>query len=212
MAAPPESEIEQLVERVSHGDRDALQPLLSAHRDRLRQMVALRMDARLAARVDPSDIVQEALAEACRRIAEFARRRPLPFYPWLRKLAFDRLADAHRRHLLAQRRSVDRECHDEWPLPGDSAEMLVERLAGGADAPADRILRDERRNQVRLALMRLRPRDRDVLILRYLEQLSVDEAAAALEVSKATFMKRHVRALTRLRRLLTGEVDDEALE
>src|SRR5438445_7328535 len=103
-AAEPDTE--ELLRRAGGGDRDARGALLQRHHDRLRRMVALRMDPRLAARVDPSDIVQDSLAEADQQLDIYIRDQPLPFYPWLRQIAWDRLADAHRRHIRAARRSV----------------------------------------------------------------------------------------------------------
>ena len=100
---------EELLRRVEGGDPEARDALLLRHRARLRQLVALRMDPRLAARVDASDVVQETLAEADRRMSDYLRERPLPFYPWLRRLALDRLAVQHRFHVRAARRSVRRE-------------------------------------------------------------------------------------------------------
>jgi RNA polymerase sigma-70 factor, ECF subfamily len=70
--------------------------LLARHRERLRRMVAVRMDRRLSPRLDPSDVVQEALAEADRHLDEYVHEQPLPFYPWLRQFAWQRL-----RHLTA---------------------------------------------------------------------------------------------------------------
>ena len=57
------------------------------YRDRLRRLVAVRLDPRLAARADASDVVQEALADAARKLDGYLRDRPIPFYPWLRQLA-----------------------------------------------------------------------------------------------------------------------------
>ncbi len=105
-AASPDTE--ELLRRSQAGDRQARGALLQRHRQRLKRMIALRLDRRLAARLGPSDLVQEALAEADRQLDDYARRRPFPFYPWLRQLAWDRLADAHRRHVQARRRSVTR--------------------------------------------------------------------------------------------------------
>src|SRR5262245_8049497 len=109
---------EQLLAQASHGDAAARSQLLQRHRGRLKRMVAVRADPRLAARVDPSDVVQETLAEANARLDAYLRDRPLPFYPWLRQLAQQRLIDLHRRHVRARRRSVTRE---EVDLPDRSA-------------------------------------------------------------------------------------------
>src|SRR5205823_9047828 len=107
------------------GDESAGHELLARHRDRLRRMVALRLDRRLAARLDPSDVVQEALADAARKLPAYLRDRPLPFYPWLRRLAWERLVKLHQRHVGAGRRSVTREEPPE--LPEGSALELAER-------------------------------------------------------------------------------------
>src|SRR5437899_6033025 len=109
MTTTPAPDTEQLLEAVSRGDAQARGRLLERHRPKLRRMVAIRFDRRLAARVDPSDVVQESLLEAANRLPEYLRDRPLPFYPWLRRIAADRLADAHRRHCRASRRSIERE-------------------------------------------------------------------------------------------------------
>src|SRR5580700_2161836 len=99
-----EIETEALIERAQKGDASAKQLLLANHRDRLRRMVAVHIDRRLAARVDPSDVVQEALAEAARKLPDYLRHRPLPFYPWLRRLAWERLMKLHQRHIVAAKR------------------------------------------------------------------------------------------------------------
>src|SRR5260370_26969803 len=109
MAATGQPDTRELLDRASCGEVRARQLLLDRHRARLRRMVAVRLDPRLAPRVDPSDLLQESLAEAAARLSEYLRERPMPFYPWLRQIAWDRLVEAHRRHLLARRRSVARE-------------------------------------------------------------------------------------------------------
>src|SRR5947208_913191 len=108
MMVPHDPEVDDLIVRADGGDAEARQALLARHRDRLRQMVALRLDRRLARRVDASDVVQEALADADQDLSDYLRHRPMPFYAWLRRFAWDRLVEVHRAHLLADKRSVDR--------------------------------------------------------------------------------------------------------
>src|SRR5262245_29181201 len=107
--ATAEPDTELLLDLVGQGDRAARDRLLGRHRQRLRNLIALHLDPRVAARIDPSDVVQESLAEADRRLADFLRGRPLPFYPWLRRLALQRLTDLHRLHLRSKKRTVRRE-------------------------------------------------------------------------------------------------------
>jgi RNA polymerase sigma-70 factor, ECF subfamily len=159
--------------------------------------------------VDPSDVVQEALAEADRRLDAYAHERPLPFYPWLRQLACDRLAEQYRRHVRAGRRSVTRE-EVEHSLPGQSALELADRLLARVDSPSAALQQHELRARVRAALGRLPGPDREVLVLRYLEQLSAREVGEVLGVNEAAAKKRALRALQRLRDVLRAEDPGES--
>src|SRR5262249_22884105 len=171
---PADLDTQQLLERVARGDDTARGPLLERHRPRLRQMIALRLDRRLRARIDPSDVLQEALADAAGKLSDYARRRPLPFYPWLRRLALERLVLVHRRHVRVRRRSVPGE-EQNLPLPDESALELADRLAARGSSPSARLRHDELRDRLLAALARLGERDREVLALRYLERLSTEE-------------------------------------
>lgn len=193
---------EELLAQASAGDVAARDSLLARHRDRLRKMIAWRLDRRIAARVDPSDVVQDVLAEADGKLERYLRDRPLPFYPWLRELAWERLVVLHRRHVQAAKRSIRREEPGLLALPDESLADLAERLATSATSPSAHLLRHEQRQSVRLALSELSVGDREVLVLRHLEQLTVAETAAVLEISQGAVKTRHVRALERLRRLL----------
>src|SRR5262249_44966343 len=128
----------------------------------------------------------------------------LPFYPWLRQLAWDRLADAHRRHVRSRRRSVTREDAGPLGLPGGSALRLADRLLASGVCPRQGARPEELRGRVRAALETLAAADREVLVLRYLEQLSAAEVGAVLGVSEAAAKKRALRALQKLRALLEG--------
>lgn len=198
---------DELLRRLEDGEIGAVDSLLKRHRDRLRRMVAVRMDARLAARVDPSDVVQETLTEAARRMPDYIRQRPLPFYPWLRRLARDHLAELQRRHVQAHRRSVERE--EPAPLPDHSALELADRLFARHSNPSARLQRRERRERVHAALAALSERDREVLVLRHLEQLETAEIAAVLGVSENVVYTRHLRALRRLRELLGPDFTED---
>ena len=201
MTDPPDRDTEQLMDRACRGDAAARQELLVRYRDRLCRMVRVRLDRRLAARIDPSDVVQEALLEADRKLAAYLHERPLPFYPWIRRLAWERLVKLHRRHLQA-RRSVTREDHGVPDLPDESALELAGRLIASGTSPSGRLAGKERRDQLLAALTRLEERDREVLVLRYLEELPTREIAVLLETTEGAIRTRHVRALQRLRVLL----------
>jgi RNA polymerase sigma-70 factor (ECF subfamily) len=198
-----DSQTEGLIERAADGDEAASEQLLSHHRQRLRRMVAVRMDRRLLTRVDPSDVVQEALAEAARKLPQYLLQRPLPFYPWLRRLAWERLVKLYQRHIAAGKRSVTRETCG--PLPDESALELARCVLAPGPSPSDQALLAELRGRVKDALAQLSERDREVLVLRYLEQLSTAEIAAVLGATTGSIKVRHLRALERVRNLLGAD-------
>jgi RNA polymerase sigma-70 factor, ECF subfamily len=205
MTAARPDDTDELLRRVAGGDADARNQLLAKHRQRLCQLIEVRLDRRLRPRIDPSDIVQDALAEASHKLCEYARRRPLPFYPWLRRLVWERLLQVHRQHVRAQRRSVRREELCGLALPDESAGDLAERLVACGSSPSGRLQHSEQRQRVQQALARLGEADREVLILRYLEDLSTAEIAAVLELTESAVKMRQLRGLQRLRDLLDNE-------
>ena len=200
-----ESRTEQLLRRARQGDVSAVDGLFGLHRNLLRRMVAVRMDGRIAARVDPSDVVQDALAEASRRFSDYLQSDDELFYPWLRKIAWERLVQLHRHHIHTQKRSVDREAHGELQLSNQSAMRLSHCLAESKLTPSAAMMRDESHARVRETIERLNPVDREVLILRHLEQLPLAEMSAVLNISPAAVHSRYRRALEKLQKLLTNE-------
>jgi RNA polymerase sigma-70 factor (ECF subfamily) len=200
---PDACETQQLLESARGGDADARGRLLARHRDALRRLIGLRLDPALGRRVDASDIVQDVLLDADRRLVDYLAAAKMPFHLWLRCLARDRLIDAHRHHRRAQRRSLDR----EQPLPAaawsdqsaiDLADLVRDRQATPAAAAIGREL------QVRFqaALDELDDTDREVVLLRHFEQLSNGETAEVLGLSPPAAGMRYMRAMRRLRSLL----------
>lgn len=208
--AGDDSTAQELLRRASEGDQGACQDLLQLHRKRLRRMVAVRLDQRLAARVDPSDVVQEALLEAAKKLPAYLRERPLPFYPWLRRLAWERLVKLHRRHLHSQKRVATREQPWDSRMSDESLALLANRLMGTGTSPSGRLVREELRQRVRAGLAQLSKTDREVLVMRYLEDLPTSDIASILAIGEGAVKMRHRRALSRLSRLLGDELNGGA--
>jgi RNA polymerase sigma-70 factor (ECF subfamily) len=198
---PESAECQRLLQQARTGDPLALERLLSMHRAYLRQMVELRLDPRLRARVDPSDVVQEAQLEAVRRLPEYLRDPALPFRLWLRRLTEDRLVMLWRFHFKAARRSVAREI----VCPEESSLRLIEQLATTGSTPSQQLTREEQACRVREAVAALSEADREILLLRNFEGLSFEEVSCLLSIEGATARRRHGRALIRLTRLLVRE-------
>jgi len=194
----------ELVELAGQGDEVARNELLERYRDYLRRMVASRLDRRLAARLDPSDIVQETLADAAGQMDRYLRNQTLPFFGWLRLLAAEHICDAHRQHVFAQKRTITGESRVP-EFSDESAVDLARHLMAHDTSPSNRLVREERSEQVKEALATLSPQDREVLAMRYVERLSTAEMAEALGISVGGVKTRHFRAVVRMRSLL--EVD-----
>ena len=207
------SETTRLIEQAVRGDQRALGELLGRHRERLRRMVALRLDWRLRVRVDPSDVLQEACLDASRRLPEYHQNPTMPFFLWLRFLAGQRLVDEHRKHLGAAARDAGREISlYHGALPETSSAALAAHLLGRLTTPSQATIRAERKIRLQEALNSLDPIDREVLALRHFEELSNTEAAAVLGLDKSAASKRYARALIRLKEILAsmpGGLDEE---
>jgi RNA polymerase sigma-70 factor (ECF subfamily) len=203
MADPtPDSEDTRLLlERAADGDPAVFDELFARHRDFLCLVVRLRMDPRLRARVDPSDVVQDAQLDAFRRLRDYLDRQPMPFRLWLRKTTQERLLKVQRQHLDTDRRAAGREV----PLPEQSSILLAGQLLAGGSSPSQRLDRSETARLVRRALGELPEADREVLLMRNFEGLSNQEVAYLLGLDPATASKRHGRALLRLRAALLAE-------
>jgi RNA polymerase sigma-70 factor (ECF subfamily) len=193
----------ELIHRAAAADPDATAQLMARHRERLKRMVAVRLDRRISARLDASDIVQDALAEAFKRLPAYLAEPPLPFYPWLRRLAWQRIVEAHRHHMGAERRAVGRERRVDVPLPDQSTWNLAAALVARQSSPSQHIMRQQRNTEVHDALGKLSQHDQELLVLRYLEQLSLADIAEILSCSEAAVKMRHMRALQRLGVMLT---------
>jgi RNA polymerase sigma-70 factor (ECF subfamily) len=204
--AADSDETRRLLRQVCQGDRRALGRLLERHRPYLRQLVELRLDPRIRARVDPSDVVQEAQLEAARRLQNDPKPPPVPFRLWLRQLASDRLLMLRRYHIGAGRRSVQREV----ALPERSSLQLFGQLVASGPTPSHQLNQRELSRRVRDAVARLPETDREVLLMRTFEGLSFAEVAYVLHLDAAAARQRYGRAMLRLHKLLTND-DQERL-
>ncbi len=172
---------------------------------RLKLTISLRIDERVRQRVDASDIVQERLIEASRRLPDYIRTRPIPFYPWLRQSAWDRIMRLHQQHIGTRKRSVTREAQCRPTLSEASVDGLMGRLASKTPSPSECLAKKEYRTQLRTALEALPCVDREVLMMFHLERLSITEIAAVLDLTDSGVKSRHRRALLRLTEVLESD-------
>jgi RNA polymerase sigma-70 factor (ECF subfamily) len=195
---------EQLLAQAAAGDRAAWGSLLTAHEQRLVRMVAFRMDPRLRGRIDAADVVQEAFVQASAHREDFFRAPEMPLFLWLRKIVSNKLFELHRHHLGTHMRDANRDrplaAPQNWD---DTAEALWLHLSGHLTSPSAAAVRGEARTRLAEALDTMDATDREVLMLRHFEQLTNAEAARVVGIEERAAGKRYLRALARLRKILS---------
>ena len=204
---PDAQETEELLAGAREGDAGAVNQLLEGHRDAVRRMIDLRMDRVLKRRVDASDIVQEVLIEANRRLRDYMANPVMPFHLWLRQMAKDRLIDAHRRHRQAGRRSMDREQPMAVVGADQSSINLAAQLRDQQLTPAAAAAWAELQRRFEAACAELDEQDREIVLMRHFEHLANSEAADSLGLSAQAASMRYLRAMRRLRKLLEGDAE-----
>lgn len=204
MMTENENELE-LLGRAAKDDPDLLGPLLARHHDRLARMVKYRLDRRLQGRIDAADVIQEAFLEASQRLPKYLANPEVPFFIWLRFLVGQKLALLHRRHLGVQARDAGRDISlYRGPLPEASSAALAAHLVGNLTSPSQAAIKAETRIRLQEALNSMNQIDREVLILRHFEHLTNQETAKSLDIQPSTATNRYVRALEKLRHILTN--------
>jgi len=186
------------------GGEQALAAAFSRYSERLEKMVRFRLDQRLWGRVDPADVLQEAYMEISRRLNEYLGDPVVPVFVWLRRMTEQMLVNLHRRHLGAQIRDASLEVSLQRGRGSIGTSFsLAARLVADLTSPSQAAMREEMLNELREAFDEMDPIDREVLALRHFEELSNNEVADILGLQKAAASNRYVRALSRLKSILS---------
>lgn len=194
----------QFAQEIRAGNQQALGIWLDQHRPRLERMVSMRLDHRVVPRVSPSDVIQDAFLDAARRIKEYLDDPAVPFFIWLRFLTAQRLSQLHREHLGVQSRDANREVSiGRHVAPEATSHVIAAQFVGRLTSPSVAAEKAELRKRLHEVLDQLDPLDREVLALRHFEHLTNHEVAQTLGLSISAASKRYIRALDRLREVLT---------
>lgn len=188
-----------LMRLASRGDENAKNVLFGRFRRRLRRMIDLRLDLRLRHRVDPSDVLQETLLEATKRFDGYSKSPAMPFFSWLRFIAFEKIKLHYRRHIRTKKRDARKEQSLNLRFVGNESDDMVLELSRPISTPSERVMRSEIQGRLRRVLTELRPGDREVLVLRHFEQRTNQEVAEQLGIDPSAASTRYIRALQRLK-------------
>ncbi len=198
------SERDELL-RAAAGDPGCWEALVGESRQRLRRMIAFRLDGRLQGRVDPSDVVQDSYLEAWRDLKSYLEQPAMPFFLWLRGIAGNKLRELHRHHLGTQMRDPRREVSIHGGALAETTTAALEaRLLGDLTRASEQAVKLEVKLRLQDALNSMDALDREVLALRHFEQLSPAETARVLGIKEKAAGVRYVRAVRRLKAILQG--------
>ena len=174
-------EEKDLICRAARGDAEAFRQLVEAY-----QTPAYRLAARMCGPDSAEDVTQEAFLAAWRALPEF--RGDCRFSTWLYRLVSNAAIDCLRR----EKKHRDTGDVDDLELPD------------GGPSPQEQAERSDTRDAVRRALDRLSPEHRQVLLLRFMQELDYGEIARTLNVSEGTVKSRINRAKSKLREVLAA--------
>ena len=193
--------IQNVLEKAKSGDQDSVGELLGVYRDYLLGIAVARLDPRIRARCNPSDVVQETLLEAFRDFHQFRGGLEREFLAWIRQILANNLARMVEIHLLTDKRDLRRERRIE-PVTNASGSRLENRdhwFTDSGASPSSALHKKEQLSAVLERISRLPSNYRDVLILRHIEDLPFDEVASRLGKSTGAVRMIWLRALEQLR-------------
>jgi RNA polymerase sigma-70 factor (ECF subfamily) len=200
-AAPAREAAEALLLGAKAGDRDDLGELLTRYRSYLMLLATNQIEKRLQPRVSPSDIVQETMLKAHKNFGQFEGSSEKELLAWLRQILIHSLARFVEQYMLAAKRDIRREISiDHSPhAEDDNLSPRRSELPFEGQSPSGIV---QQREETRLLAQRLAelPEDyREVLVLRNIQGLSFEEAAARLDRSVGATRMLWLRALEKLR-------------
>jgi RNA polymerase sigma-70 factor, ECF subfamily len=184
------------------GNQQALGELLEHFRNYLEVLARLEIGRRLQTKIDTADVVQDTFLDAHRSFKSFRGSSEQEFVAWLRSIFATRLAMLLRHYLGTQGRDLRREQGLEINL--DQTSQLLERgLFAGGNSPSQSVMRREQGVILAEALAKLPEDYREIVMLRQLEDLSFADVATRMDRSVDSVQKLWVRALARLRTLMS---------
>ncbi|MHB8897480.1 MAG: RNA polymerase sigma factor [Thermoguttaceae bacterium] len=201
-----ESDLEKLLTCVAQGDRDASTELLERYREPLLRMVCEWLEQESSPRIDPNELVTRTMNTAMERLTDNPAVRSEPISTWLRALAREQLCQLRQAHRTDSEKTPAGPGEPRFLSEPAAQRLAVELMSDNADAMG-RLLKKALRRRLASVLARLDRFDRELLILRHVEGLSMPECAVVLGISEEAVKVRYVEVLGRLRGLLRSRKD-----
>ena len=202
----PPVDAAELLRRAREGDTAAWGELLERYRAYLRYVAQRRMDPKLQARVDASDVVQQTFLEAQRDLQSFRGEVEQELAVWLRRILEHNVSESIERHLTTKKRSAKREQSMD-DSRGKGMAMRT-RLPSEQSTPSQRVMRGEDAAMLARAVAELPPDQAEAVQLRHFEGFTLKQLAEHFgrsEVAVAGLLKRGLQGL---RKRLNKSEDD----
>ena len=195
----------ELLDELKTQREEALARLFLLVRDRLQRIVHFRLDYRLSGRVSESDVLQDTYVRAAKRIDRYLANPEMPFFVWLRLEVQQQILDIHRQHFSAEKRDVRKEVSlgRRHATSGQTSMALAAHLVAQMTSPSQLFAKAERIAALERTLNTMNELDREVIALRHFEELSNEETAQVLGIPAAAASKRYLRALKRLKEIMS---------
>ena len=190
-----DQEFNQLLLAARNGDRDALGQLLQWYTNYLRLLASSQLDRRLRRRLNPSDVVQEAMLAAHRDFQAFRGESPKEFCCWLRTILIHTLHRCFDRNVKVGKRDVRREVSIDDVSPDHSSGGIAKILPGRADSPSTPLRKKEANMDLAARLSKLKEHHRQVIELRVIKGLPFDQIARQMNRSSGAVRMLWLRAL-----------------
>ncbi|WP_417736701.1 sigma-70 family RNA polymerase sigma factor [Rosistilla oblonga] len=190
-------EFQSLLEAARGGDSEALGCLLQWYANYLTLLASTQLDRRLQRRLNPSDIVQEAMLAAHRDFGDFRGQSQGELLCWLRQILIHTLHRAFAANVKVAKRDVRREVSLDAVANGleNSAINLASILPNRGESPSAPMQARERAVWLADQLSELHPPYRDVIVFRVLQGMSFDEIAKRMDRSGGAVRMLWLRAL-----------------
>lgn len=192
-----QSEFHELLNAARRGETEPLGQLLQWYGNYLNILASTQLDRRLRRRVNPSDIVQEAMLAAHRDFPAFRGRSQGELLGWLRTILINTLHRNYEKHVKVAKRDVRREVSIDQVSSSleESASNLAALLPSDGESPSAPMRARERSVELANQLSELRPQYRDVIVFRILQGLGFDEIAKRMDRTEAAVRMLWLRAL-----------------
>jgi len=200
-----------LLSQALAGSGECFGRLLHVYRNYLKLLVVSQLEQKLAARVSPSDVVQETFLEANRDFTRFRGTSSAEFCAWLRSILVHNLHRVVEQHVLTEKRDVRREVSLEALASNleQSTARLDSILPDPGSSPSGTAQRQELEIELADQLAELPSDYRDVIVLRHIEAMPFEQVGQRLGRSTGAARMLWLRAIELLRERMNVRGQDD---